>query len=161
MRLTRRSKEGTSPKSNRGWKPSTPHGTRHQVPCTSRRPSSSREHSRRRRRASRPKVANPNPKVSGAGAGTQHLSQATAQLMDAAVKEAAALKDEYISTEHLLLAIIASGSSAGRLLSDQGATRENLYAALKEVRGAQRVTDQMPEEKYRSLERFGRDLNEL
>lgn len=60
------------------------------------------------------------PKVTGAGAGNQHLSPALAQLFDAALKEAQALKDEYVSTEHLLLALMAGKSSAGALLAEIG-----------------------------------------
>ncbi|HEV8538276.1 MAG TPA: ATP-dependent chaperone ClpB [Bacteroidota bacterium] len=101
------------------------------------------------------------PKVSGGGAGNQHMGQSLAQLFDAALKEATALKDEYVSTEHLLLALVASKSTAGKLLTDQGVTKDQIYAALKDIRGTQRVTDQTPEEKYQALQKFGRDLNEL
>jgi ATP-dependent Clp protease ATP-binding subunit ClpB len=101
------------------------------------------------------------PKVTGAGAGNQHLGQSLAQLFDTALKEAQSLKDEYVSTEHLLLALVSGKTSASKLLRDQGVTNEEIYKALKEIRGTQRVTDQTPEEKYQSLERFGRDLNEL
>ncbi len=101
------------------------------------------------------------PKVTGAGVGNQHLGQSLNELFDAALKETQSLKDEYVSTEHLLLALVSVKSAAGKLLRDQGITKENIYKALKEVRGTQRVTDQTPEEKYQSLERFGRDLNEL
>ena len=101
------------------------------------------------------------PKVSGAGAGNQNLGQSLVKLFDTALKEAQGLKDEYVSTEHLLLALLSTKSPAGQLLADQGVTKEQVYKALKDIRGTQRVTDQTPEEKYRSLERFGRDLNEL
>jgi ATP-dependent Clp protease ATP-binding subunit ClpB len=101
------------------------------------------------------------PKVSGAGVGNQFIGQTLAQLFDAALKEAQSLKDEYVSTEHLLLALVGHRSSAGQLLADQGVTKDKVYKALKDIRGTQRVTDQTPEEKYQSLERFGRDLNEL
>ena len=101
------------------------------------------------------------PKVTGSAPGTQYAGQALTQLFDAAQKEAKALKDEYVSTEHLLLALTVTTSPAGQLLHDQGVTKDQVYKALKEVRGSQRVTDQTPEEKYRSLERFGRDLNDL
>jgi ATP-dependent Clp protease ATP-binding subunit ClpB len=106
------------------------------------------------------------PKVQGAGVSDQHISTALAQVFEAAQKEAAQLKDEYLSTEHLLLGLLEGGSrakalGAARLLLDQGITKDGIYKALKEVRGSQRVTDQNPEEKYQSLERFGRDLNEL
>jgi ATP-dependent Clp protease ATP-binding subunit ClpB len=101
------------------------------------------------------------PKVQGASLGSQQLSPALGQAVESAQKEAAQLKDEYISTEHLILGLLAGKSAAARLLSDQGATKDLIYKALKDVRGTQRVTDQTPEEKYQSLERFGRDLNEL
>ena len=101
------------------------------------------------------------PKVTGSAAGNQHLGQALQQVFDAARSEAQALKDEYVSTEHLLLALISGRGPAAKLLADQGVTKDQVYKALKEVRGNQRVTDQTPEEKYQTLERFGRDLNDL
>jgi len=107
------------------------------------------------------------PKVQGAGLGSQHLSPALGQVIEAAQKEAAQLKDEYLSTEHILLAFLDDGtgdrrgSSASKLLHDQGVTKDAIYKVLREVRGTQRVTDQNPEDKYQALERFGRDLNEL
>jgi ATP-dependent Clp protease ATP-binding subunit ClpB len=104
------------------------------------------------------------PKVQGASAGNQHISSALAEIFDVARKEAEQLRDEYISTEHLLLALAGGGSRptpATVLLKDQGVSREAIYRALKEVRGNQRVTDQNPEERYQALNRFGRDLNEL
>jgi len=105
--------------------------------------------------------------VQGAGLGQQHLSPALLQVFDSAQKEAQQLKDDYISTEHLLLGLLEEPthgrkpSSATKLLVDQGVTKDAIYKALKEVRGTQRVTDQNPEDKYQALERFGRDLNEL
>ena len=102
------------------------------------------------------------PKVSGAGLGNQNISQNLGRVFERAQKQAQDLHDEFISTEHLLLGLVeASDSNAGRLLRDQGITTEVIYAALKEIRGNQRVTDQNPEEKYQALERYGRDLNEL
>ena len=101
------------------------------------------------------------PKVSGAGAGNQNIGQSLAKLFDSALKEAQSLKDEYVSTEHLLLAIASGKTSAAKLLNDQGVSKDSIFKALKEIRGTQRVTDQTPEEKYQALERFGRDLNEL
>lgn len=101
------------------------------------------------------------PKVQGAGLGNQQLSPALGQVMEAAQEEAGKLKDEYISTEHLLLGLLEQASTASKLLKDQGVTRETVYTALKDVRGTQRVTDQNPEDKYQSLEKFGRDLNDL
>jgi ATP-dependent Clp protease ATP-binding subunit ClpB len=70
------------------------------------------------------------------------------------------LKDEYISTEHLMLAIAAHPGEAGRVMRSVGATRAALLKALAEVRGSHRVTDQNPEDKFQALERFGRDLTE-
>jgi ATP-dependent Clp protease ATP-binding subunit ClpB len=107
------------------------------------------------------------PKVQGAGLGSQHLSPALAEVFESAQKEAQQLKDEYISTEHLLLGLLeepargATLSTASKLLRDQGVTKDAIYKALKDVRGTQRVTDQNPEDKYQALERFGRDLNDL
>jgi ATP-dependent Clp protease ATP-binding subunit ClpB len=101
------------------------------------------------------------PKVQGSGLSNQNLSPALGQLFESAQQEAQQLKDEYISTEHLLLAMLQVQSAAGKLLADQGVTKDGMYKALKEVRGSQRVTDQTPEDKYQSLQRFGRDLNDL
>jgi len=101
------------------------------------------------------------PKVQGSGLGNQNLSPALGQIFESAQKEAQQLKDEYVSTEHLLLALLQTQSMAGKLLADQGVTKDGMYKALKEVRGSQRVTDQTPEDKYQSLQRFGRDLNDL
>jgi len=90
------------------------------------------------------------PKVSGAGVGNQGISQSLGQLLEAAQRKAEELKDEYISTEHLLLALVdVPGSPAGTLLREQGVSPEVIYKVLKEIRGTQRVTDQSPEEKYR------------
>ncbi len=106
------------------------------------------------------------PKIQGAGLGSQHLSPALGQVLESAQKEAQQLKDEYVSTEHLLLGLLdepvqGGGSSAAHLLRDQGVTKDGVYKALKDVRGTQRVTDQNPEDKYQALQRFGRDLNDL
>jgi len=101
------------------------------------------------------------PKVQGSGLGNQNISPTLGRLFESAQKEAEQLKDEYISTEHLLLAALKTQSTAAKLLADQGITKDGIYKALKEVRGSQRVTDQTPEDKYQSLERFGRDLNDL
>jgi ATP-dependent Clp protease ATP-binding subunit ClpB len=102
------------------------------------------------------------PKVSGAGIGNQGISQAMGRVVERAQKEAQELKDEYISTEHLLLGLVESAdSTAGKLLRDQGVTKDLVYKALKDIRGTQRVVDQNPEEKYQALRRYGRDLNEL
>jgi ATP-dependent Clp protease ATP-binding subunit ClpB len=101
------------------------------------------------------------PKVQGSNVSNQQISSALGQVFESAQQEAQQLKDEYISTEHLLLGLLAVKTSATKLLTDQGVTKESIYKALKDVRGSQRVTDQTPEDKYQSLERFGRDLNDL
>ncbi len=100
------------------------------------------------------------PKQSGGAAPS--LSRELNQIFERAEQEARELKDEYVSTEHLLLALSAQrGSTTRDLLSAQGGTRQAILDALRVVRGPHRVTDQAPEEKYRALERFSRDLTEL
>lgn len=101
------------------------------------------------------------PKVSGTGLGNQQMSSALAKLFDNAADEAKNLKDEYVSTEHLLLALANDSGKAGQLLRDNGITYNEVLAALKTVRGTQRVTSQNPEDTYQALEKYGRDLNEL
>ena len=101
------------------------------------------------------------PKVSGAGIGNQQMSNSTAQLFDTAFKEAKNLKDEFVSTEHLLLGLAKSEGNAGQLLRDNGITHDEILTALKDVRGSQRVTSQNPEDTYQALKKYGRDLNEL
>jgi ATP-dependent Clp protease ATP-binding subunit ClpB len=99
------------------------------------------------------------PKVTG---GPQpSLSRALSRILEAAFAEAANLKDEYVSTEHLLLAIAAEKDDpAARLLRASGAEREALLKALVSVRGGARVTDPDPESKYQALAKFGRDLTD-
>jgi ATP-dependent Clp protease ATP-binding subunit ClpB len=82
------------------------------------------------------------------------------QILRAAETEMRELKDEYVSTEHVLLALAAHPGGAGDALRTNGATRDDLLKALSEVRGSQRVTDQNPEEKFQALEKYGRDLTE-
>ncbi len=103
------------------------------------------------------------PQVSGSGAhGQAYVSAELRDIFNLAWEEAGKLKDEYVSTEHLLLALVGlKSTSAYEILSDAGVTKENVYIALKEIRGSQRVTDQNPEEKYRALERYSKDLVEL
>jgi len=99
------------------------------------------------------------PKQTGGSHPT--ISRELNQIFDVAAASAAKLKDEYVSTEHLLLGLaIQKGSTTRDLLTEQGATRESLEEALEAVRGSHRVTDQTPEEKYRALERFARDLTD-
>ncbi len=101
------------------------------------------------------------PKVTGAGVGNQQLSVNTAKLLDKAAEEARNLKDEFISTEHLLLALTQDDGKAGQLLKDNGISRDVVLTALKDIRGSQRVTSQNAEDTYQSLKKFGRDLTEL
>jgi len=97
------------------------------------------------------------------GEGTQfYLSPELKKVLDQARKEATNLKDEYISTEHLLVALATNTASlAGEILQEFGVTKENILKALTTIRGTQRVTDQNPEDKYQALQRFTRDLTEL
>ncbi len=101
------------------------------------------------------------PKVTGASVGNQYLSQNLAKVFDNALKEANALKDEYISTEHLLLALSSDSTNVGKLLNSQGVTKENILRVLKDIRGTQSVRSQNPEETYQALIKYGRNLNEL
>jgi ATP-dependent Clp protease ATP-binding subunit ClpB len=99
------------------------------------------------------------PKASG-GAQAQ-LARSTSRILEAAAGEASALKDEYISTEHLLLALANDKQDpAAKVLRDAGAGREALLKALASVRGGARVTDPDPESKYQALAKFGRDLTD-
>ncbi len=96
------------------------------------------------------------PKVSGAEV---YASPRLGKLFDAAWREAQALKDEYVSTEHLLLAAAEEREGqAGRILRDAGLTKENILILLQSIRGTNRVTDQEPENKYQALEKYTRDL---
>src|SRR5947208_1539034 len=101
------------------------------------------------------------PKISG-GAAQPGLSQAANQLLERAFKEADNFKDEYVSTEHLLLAgTQIKRDPAHEILARHGATHDAILKALTAVRGSQRVTEQNPEAKYQALERYARDLTEL
>ena len=102
------------------------------------------------------------PKVSGGALGNQYMSRTTLSLLEAALKEATSMGDEYVSTEHVLIALSEDKATpAGSLLRDQGVTKAAVLRALKEIRGSQRVTDQNPEDKYQALTRYGRNLNDL
>src|SRR3989441_8511324 len=101
------------------------------------------------------------PKVYGTSGQELYLSAATRHVLDRAFDEAAKLTDDYVSTEHLFLALLEDGTDVVRLLREAGMTRDQILAALAEIRGRQRVTDQSPEEKYQALERYGRDLTDL
>src|SRR6202050_3568826 len=100
------------------------------------------------------------PKVSGAS--QQYLSQGLNDVMSRAFDEAARFKDEYVSTEHLLLALASGGhDAAAEILKKNGASHDAILQALTSVRGSHRVTSQNPESTYRALEQYARDLTEL
>ncbi len=101
------------------------------------------------------------PKITGAGIGNQQMSNNTNQLLEDSSEEAKNLKDEFVSTEHVLLAMSRNPGKAGQLLRDNGISHDEILTALKEVRGNQRVTTQNPEDTYQSLQKYGRNLNDL
>src|SRR5437867_2369531 len=103
------------------------------------------------------------PRVSGSSGepGQIYITGRLNQLLVRAEDEAKKFKDEFVSVEHLLLAMTEAGGVAGRILKEFGITRERLLEALQEVRGNQRVTSQNPEVTYEALERYGRDLTKL
>ena len=102
------------------------------------------------------------PKISGAGAGQAGLSREAQQALDAGWKLAKSIKDEYLSTEHILYGMLEGRSdSAGRLLAELGVTKDAVLAALKEVRGTQRVTDPNAEDTYDAIAKYSRDLTQL
>jgi len=106
------------------------------------------------------KILSGEPKVEGHG--DIYLSASLRQIMNNAQKEADKLKDEYVSTEHLFLALLKEGTSqASRILKDHGINEDMVLKALMTIRGTQRVTDQQPEGKYQVLERYARDLTAL
>ncbi|MDR1858201.1 MAG: AAA family ATPase, partial [Treponema sp.] len=100
------------------------------------------------------------PKVYGEAAQLQ-LSSAASKILAKAETEAAALKDEFVSVEHILVAISAGEGRAAQLLHRAGVTKASILGALKQVRGSQRVTDQNPEGKYQVLDKYCRDLTAL
>ncbi len=103
------------------------------------------------------------PKVSGDGAGQMYMSQRLSRLLDVAEREAGRLKDEYVSVEHLLMAMVEEEgkSPVSQILSRAGVSRDNLMRVLESIRGHQHVTSQTPEETYQPLERYGRDLTQM
>ncbi|MCD6310541.1 MAG: ATP-dependent chaperone ClpB [Candidatus Eremiobacteraeota bacterium] len=102
------------------------------------------------------------PGVVGAGQGGAYLSPEVKNIISSGFEEAGRLKDEYLSVEHLLLALARdTKTEAGRILKAQGITTDAIYTILQEIRGGQRVTDQAPEDKYEALTQYGRDLTEM
>ena len=98
------------------------------------------------------------PKVTGQ---QPHLSSTTNQVLQNAEKELQELKDEYVSVEHLLLALLATKDKVASLMKDVGFEKSALLKAIKELRGGSKVTDQNAETKYKSLERYSKNLNDL
>ena len=102
------------------------------------------------------------PSVSGSGTGQVYLSPRAKAVLDRAFVEAEQMKDEYVSLEHILLALLEEkDGKATRVFATAGVTREAVLKALVEIRGGQRITDQNPEDKYQALERFSRDLTAM
>ena len=102
------------------------------------------------------------PKVTGAGLGQQSVSRELSEVLENAIRESNNMKDEYVSVEHLLIALSESKSSPlGELLRSSGVTKNNILKILKEVRGSGRITGQNPEETFQSLQKYGRNLNDL
>src|SRR5213083_2225136 len=99
------------------------------------------------------------PKIHGSAADLR-ISNELRTVLDSAEKEMSKLKDEFTSAEHYLLALAGANVPAAKLLKDSGVSRDKLMQALQQVRGSQRVTDQNPEGKYQTLEKYGRDLTE-
>jgi len=99
------------------------------------------------------------PQVSGGG--QAYLSRELSVVLEQAQKEATRLQDEYVSLEHLLLALLEKGGEAARLLKKHGVSADDVLAALKDVRGNQRVTDQNPEATYQALKKYARNLTQL
>jgi len=100
------------------------------------------------------------PQVTGA-TGQSYITPRLKKIIESAEAEAETLKDEYVSTEHLLLAMVQDSGEAGKVLKESGASRDKILNALVSIRGSQRITDPNPEEKYQALEKYGRDLTDL
>ncbi len=97
----------------------------------------------------------------GSDAGGVYITQRLGRVMARAEQEAGKLKDEYVSVEHVLIAVLDEPGAASRILREQGLTHQKLMDALKRLRGHQRVTSANPEATYQALERYGRDLTQL
>ncbi|MFH1910801.1 MAG: ATP-dependent chaperone ClpB [Pseudomonadota bacterium] len=102
------------------------------------------------------------PKVEGGGGGQTYISTRLNRVLDAALSEAARLTDEYVSAEHVLIAMADEKEGpVAKILSTNGVTKDGIFKVLVEIRGNQRITDPNPEEKYQALKRYARDFNEL
>jgi ATP-dependent Clp protease ATP-binding subunit ClpC len=106
--------------------------------------------------------ASPKANIFGGGAGQIFITPRVKRIIDLANEEANRLKDEYISTEHMFLAILTERNTpAARILESAGLTRDRVYEAVQQLRGGQRVTDPQAETRYRTLEKYSRDLTQL
>ncbi len=106
--------------------------------------------------------SSPKANIYGGGAGQIFITPRVKRVVDMANEEANRLNDEYISTEHIFLAILSERNTAiARLLAEENITKERVYDAIKEIRGGQRVTDRKAEARYRTLEKYSRDLTQL
>ncbi|HVN15114.1 MAG TPA: AAA family ATPase [Anaerolineales bacterium] len=106
--------------------------------------------------------ASPKANIFGGGAGQIFITPRVKRIIDLANEEANRLKDEYISTEHIFLAILTERNTpAARILESAGLTRDRVYDAIQDIRGGQRVTDPQAESRYRTLEKYSRDLTQL
>lgn len=101
------------------------------------------------------------PKVTGASATGQYISQETGKVFDTALKEAEKLKDEYISSEHLFIAMSEADVKVSQMMRDAGLNRNAILKVLAGIRGSQRVTSQTAEDTYNSLKKYSRNLNDL
>jgi len=102
------------------------------------------------------------PKIQGIGAGQSYITPRLNKIMDAAMTEAARLTDEYVSAEHILIALSDDKEGpSGKILKNAGITKDKIFQVLKDIRGNQRITDPNPEEKYQALKRYAKDFNEL
>jgi ATP-dependent Clp protease ATP-binding subunit ClpC len=106
--------------------------------------------------------ASPKANIFGGGAGQIFITPRVKRIIDLANEEANRLKDEYISTEHIFLAILTERNTpAARILESAGLTRDRVYTAIQDLRGGQRVTDPQAESRYRTLEKYSRDLTQM
>jgi ATP-dependent Clp protease ATP-binding subunit ClpB len=101
------------------------------------------------------------PKVSSATTSNQYISGGLQKVIDDSFKIAGSMRDEYVSLEHILIALSEDKHESGKLLRSSGINREQILNALKEIRGSQRITSQNPEQTYQALKKYGRDLNQL
>ena len=101
------------------------------------------------------------PQVKGITSDQMYISSRLSRVLEQAQIEAERLQDQYVSAEHILLAICDDSGEAGRIFKEQGVGKDKIFQALREIRGSQRITDPNPEQKYQALKQYGKDLTEL